>query len=503
MDDAAPALAMRERLAVDLAGPGDLDGFRHAVRRLVAAGVRPEDVEWRVADDAAAAPGAAPGAARDAAPDAAPGAASRRRDDADPAAALRLPAALVDAIALVILHADEDRYLLLHALIDRMQRDPRLRGDPLDGQWLRVERMAREVRRDKHKMKAYVRFRPVHREGDAEPLQVAWFEPEHHIVDAVAPFFAARFGRTRWSVLTPRRCVAWDGRAMSFAPGASRADAPAADAGEALWLAYYEHTFNPARLNLAMMRKEMPRRYWHNLPESVLIQPLAARAHERSMTMIQKSPTEPSRKARPAAKAANAPAGAATPLDALREQAARCTRCPLYRDATQTVFGEGPADAALMFVGEQPGDQEDLQGRPFVGPAGQLFDRALSKLGIDRERVYVTNAVKHFKFELRGQRRIHKTPAQREAAACLDWLEHEIDSLQPRVIVALGATAARSLLGRDVAVTRERGQWLERPDGRRVLVTLHPSALLRTPPEAREEAHAAWLRDLGKLADAG
>jgi DNA polymerase len=150
-----------------------------------------------------------------------------------------------------------------------------------------------------------------------------------------------------------------------------------------------------------------------------------------------------------------------------------------------------------MLVGEQPGDVEDLRGRPFVGPAGQLLDRALEQLGWRRDAVYLTNAVKHFKYELRGKRRIHKTPAQREAAACLHWLEDEIAMVQPEAIVALGATAARSLMNRNVAVMRERGQWLKRDDGRRVLVTLHPSALLRVmEPDERERAYAAWLQDL-------
>ncbi len=183
-------------------------------------------------------------------------------------------------------------------------------------------------------------------------------------------------------------------------------------------------------------------------------------------------------------------------LPALRDAVERCRECPIGARATQAVPGEGPARASLMFVGEQPGDREDLQGRPFIGPAGQLLARALDELGIAREAVYITNAVKHFKFELRGQRRIHKTPAQEEAAACLHWLESEIGIVDPEALVALGATAARQLLGRSVAVTRERGRWLKRSDGRRVLVTLHPSALLRMEPEDTAEAYRAWLDDL-------
>jgi uracil-DNA glycosylase len=184
-------------------------------------------------------------------------------------------------------------------------------------------------------------------------------------------------------------------------------------------------------------------------------------------------------------------------LDALRRRALGCRECPLYRDATQTVFGEGPVSARLMLVGETPGDREDLAGRPFVGPAGELLDRALRQLGWPREALYVTNAVKHFKFEWRGRRRMHKTPGQREAAACRHWLEEEIAAVQPAALVALGAVAASSLMGRAVAVLRERGQWLERSlDARPVLVTLHPAALLRGRPEQREAMWNDWLADL-------
>ena len=183
----------------------------------------------------------------------------------------------------------------------------------------------------------------------------------------------------------------------------------------------------------------------------------------------------------------------------LRDEAARCTRCPLYAPATQTVFGEGPVAARLMLVGEQPGDREDLAGRPFVGPAGALLERALQALGWPRDVLYVTNAVKHFKFEWRGKRRMHKTPAQREAAACLTWLEQEIATLRPAGLVALGAVAARSLLGRAAAVTRERGHWIEeRADGIPVLLTLHPAALLRGDPAEREAMWKAWLADLAQ-----
>jgi len=184
-------------------------------------------------------------------------------------------------------------------------------------------------------------------------------------------------------------------------------------------------------------------------------------------------------------------------LKALSVATDACRECPLGEPATQSVFGEGPVGAVLMVVGEQPGDKEDLVGRPFVGPSGKLFDRAVAELGWSRDKLYVTNAVKHFKYELRGKRRIHKTPAQREADACHHWLESEMELVQPRGYIALGATAARSLLGRPVAVMKERGRWIEdEATGRRVLVTLHPSALLRGDPAQREAAWEAWLKDL-------
>jgi DNA polymerase len=186
-----------------------------------------------------------------------------------------------------------------------------------------------------------------------------------------------------------------------------------------------------------------------------------------------------------------------TSWEALLEDARSCTRCDLYRHATQTVFGEGPLDARIMFVGEQPGDQEDLAGRPFVGPAGAVFDAALEKAGIERSTVYVTNAVKHFKFVAKGKRRIHNKPDSGEIAACRWWIEHERELIRPGVTVALGATAARSLVGKTVTIGKVRGEPLTLEDGSECWVTVHPSALLRMPDaEARREARALFVRDL-------
>lgn len=190
-------------------------------------------------------------------------------------------------------------------------------------------------------------------------------------------------------------------------------------------------------------------------------------------------------------------------LPRVRAAAKRCTACHLYQRATQTVFGEGAPDAALMLVGEQPGDAEDLAGHPFVGPAGRLLDRALEAAGIDRSRVYVTNVVKHFKWEPRGKRRIHKKPNAAETAACRPWLDVEIALVKPRVIVCLGATAAQALLGRQFKVTRSRGKLIESPLAPFVLATVHPSSLLRAPdPESRRRETRRFIDDLRRASRA-
>ena len=187
-------------------------------------------------------------------------------------------------------------------------------------------------------------------------------------------------------------------------------------------------------------------------------------------------------------------------LPSLRAAAAGCRGCPLWQDATQTVFGEGAKSAPAMFVGEQPGDQEDRLGRPFVGPAGRLFDDALEAAGIDRAQVYVTNAVKHFKWRARGKRRIHQKPSWTETSACRPWLEAELDVVRPRVLVLLGATAAQSLLGRDFRVTAHRGELIESELADAVTATVHPSSILRGKPEEREASFAAFVDDVRVVA---
>jgi uracil-DNA glycosylase len=282
------------------------------------------------------------------------------------------------------------------------------------------------------------------------------------------------------AIPTPELSIHWHGGALTEGPGATRADAPESDPVEDAWKSDYAAIFNPARLKWRAMLSEMPRRYWRNLPEAAFIPGLVAGAQAREAAMIATPPKPPTR-----------PGNVAAAWAAMRDEAMGCMRCHLHRDATQTVFGEGPLDAPLVLVGEQPGDQEDLAGRPFVGPAGQILDRALEEAGIDRKTVYLTNAVKHFKHEQRGKRRIHQTPETPEIQACRWWLDQELDLLQPRIIVALGATAARALLGKAVTISRTRGAAIPLESGAEAWVTVHPSFLLRVPDAARKAAERA------------
>ena len=457
-----------------LAHEVDWSGWRAAARALALQGVPPEDVIWSVrrTEDLFAGP-----------------------DDVLPAAegSFTLPRALVQLAETAIQAHDPQRFALLYRLIWRAHRgEKHLLEMTTDPEVQRVQRLAQAVRRDTHKMRAFVRFREV-----SEPegtRYVSWFEPDHYIVEANAAFFTRRFATMVWSILTPYRSVHWTGSELRFEAGASKADVPDDDRLEAYWRAYYSSIFNPARLKIGAMRSEMPQKYWKNLPEAAAIPELIRTAAGRVDQMVD-SPVFSSPKApRPAPAATPADH---TPLQALAAEAAECRRCPLWEPATQTVFGEGPADARVMFVGEQPGDQEDLAGRPFVGPAGQLFDRAMAEAAFDRQSVYVTNAVKHFKFVPRGKRRIHEKPGTTELAACRFWLDLERTEVKPALTVMMGATAARAVLGRTVTIGRERSRPIPL-DGNTVgFITVHPSYLLRLPDEdAKAREYAAFVEDL-------
>lgn len=426
-----------------LAAEDDFDGWRDQCRGLLRIGARPADIVWQVGEqktDLFASP-----------------------DSSIEASAIGVPKGFAELSRSVICHCDPERFGLLYQLLIDLKARRRHMGEQTDPLLRKLEMMAKTVRRDIHKMRAFVRFRRIEQEGDEH--YIAWFEPEHHIVRTNAAFFVRRFAGMQWSILTPQLSIHWDKDRLHEGPAARREDAPTEDSIEDQWKTYYGSIFNPARLKVKAMLKEMPKKYWHNMPETALVSELIQSARGREVAMIEKEivPSAPDT------------------LASLHEEAKRCRRCPLYGPATQVVFGEGPENARLMFVGEQPGDQEDLAGRPFVGPAGQLFDAALAEAGVDRAQAYVTNAVKHFKFKPMGKRRIHDKPNVGEINHCRWWLRREIEMVKPELIVALGATAIRSLTGKSIKITANRGQIFESLEGVPVLLTIHPSFLLRLP----------------------
>ncbi len=452
----------------------DFDAWCDHARRLLRRRVPPDAVAWRDADAGGSlfAPG---------------------MEEGGNAPAIRLPATFLERARTVACHRDESRWAVLYRLVWRIgvEGDRGLLDDAADPDVRPFEVMHKQVRFDAHKAKAFVRFRKVQDDADGERY-LAWHRPEHRVLPLVGPFFARRFGVMRWTIFTPHQSADWDGRSLTYGPGVDRDPMEARDGMEELWKTYYRNIFNPARIKTGAMLKEMPRRYWSTMPETGIIDELLRDAPDRVKLMMARQQDE-----NPGAEAFLPPAGHRS-LPQLRSAAKQCEGCELCDVGTRTVFGEGPRDARLMLVGEQPGNEEDLAGRPFVGPAGRLLDEALHAAGIDRSTVYVTNAVKHFRNEPRGKRRIHMKPTVSQVRACLPWLRSEIEQVRPAIIVALGATAGQALLGRTYRVTQQRGQLIDSEQwGAAVLGTIHPSAILRMPDQpTRDQAFEQFVADL-------
>lgn len=458
---------------VSLKESDSFEEFRDIARGLIAAEIAPDDVVLEAGGEAGLFGGVPP----------------LPRDTP----AFSVASGFIEVARDTICHRDPERFAMLYSLLWRLTHGEKsllmVASDPLVH---RLHQMQKAVRRDTHKMTAFVRFRQI--ADDSGERYVAWFEPEHHILRRVSKFFVDRFAAMRWSILTPEGSLHWDTQRLVHGPAIDKSHAPSGDDFEDWWRSYYRSTFNPARANPRMQRAEMPKKYWHNLPEAKTIPDLLANARQRTGRMIEAEPMAPRRAHGWTPE--NVAQPEASSLDALKAAAQSCTWCPLHKNTTQTVFGEGPSDAPVVFVGEQPGDLEDLAGQPFVGPAGQMFDRALAEAGIDRSRVFVTNAVKHFKFEPRGKRRVHQKPNIGEIDKCRWWVESELSLIKPQFVVALGATAARSLTGRSVTIARERGR-LTNWSGRAGLITVHPSFLLRLPDKAAQaNEYRRFVEDL-------
>ena len=458
------------------------DDWRAAARQLLQHGVPPHGLTWssRPGDGdlfgmAAAAPDG--------------NALPPQSDDRSPA--LRLPRQMVDLLTAAACFRAPDRWAFLYRVLWRWQHGEREVLSAADEDGARLHKMVKAVHREEHDMHAYVRFRE-RPEGAGAPRFVAWFEPSHDVLPQVARHFSERMGRVTWVIATPDASVAWDGAALHAAGPLPHGAADIDDAGEALWRTYYRSIFNPARLNAQLLHSHIPSRFWKHLPEGLEVPQMVTSAAAGARRTGQSTDVG-RRDGRVIAISSELARPERAPAAAL----AACRRCGLWQHATQAVAGVGPATAPLMLVGEQPGDQEDLAGVPFVGPAGQVLERALLQAGLARDAVYLTNAVKHFKWEPRGKRRLHKTPAQQEVAACADWLQHELASVAPRVVVALGATALKALTGNSHAsLAPVLGQPF-RHDGRWIVAVYHPSYVLRlAEPDAAAQALAVLVAGL-------
>ena len=455
------------------------------------------------------------------------------------------PRPFLEAAQIAAVHRDPQRWNLLYRMLFRLQSDSNLLKLETDDDVLQLTRLEAQVRRDLHKMHAFVRFRKVLEPNDPserpvvvdEPVPIspdphahhlmletptpfgplktdlescppeditpdadcehfiAWYQPDHRILPLAAPFFAERFAIMRWTILTPDESVSWDPIAKRLipGPGVPRESAPPEDELENLWRSYYASIFNPARVNPSAMRSEMPVRYWKNLPEVTLLPTLITQSKTRVETMVTRQQAQPT--ALPYVPEDHS-------LPSLMAALPQCKGCELYCHATQVVGGSGPATASMMLVGEQPGDQEDRQGAPFVGPAGAVLDRVLDDLRIPRAEVYVTNAVKHFKFLQRGKFRLHQNPRMSEIMACRPWLLAEIEAIRPKVVLCLGASASKSLLGGTFALMKDHGKQMQTPFAEKVFATIHPSAVLRARDEPNriqlkaflaEDLEKAWL----------
>ncbi|SDF20649.1 UdgX family uracil-DNA binding protein [Terriglobus roseus] len=398
-----------------------------------------------------------------------------------------VPKRFLETAIIAACHRDPQRWNLLYRLLWRLQTERELMKVQVDADVNALLRLEQQVRRDEHKMHAFVRFRRVE-DPDGVERFIAWYEPQHHILKLAAPFFAERFAVMRWTILTPDGSAFWDPptKQLEYGPPVPREQAPSGDELEELWKSYYASIFNPARLNPVAMRGHMPMHYWGNLPEIELLPQLMSTAVKRVEGMVSAQAGKPS--AAPFVPAKHT-------LTVIREALPTCKGCDLYQHAIQVVPGRGANHAPLMLVGEQPGDQEDLQGLPFVGPAGNVLRKALAEVGIADGDIFMTNAVKHFKFVQRGKLRLHQNPRMSEITACKPWLLAELDAVKPKLVLCLGASAAKSLLGGTFGLMRDRGKVLSTPFAEHVMATIHPSAVLRAPNDEMRHTLYEHLRN--------
>jgi probable DNA metabolism protein len=425
--------------------------WRDAARPLLAAGVPWDRIEWRDTTQSQSASLAT---------------------ESGRVASLRLPRSLLQLLSCLADYRHDGRWHLMYRLAWRtLYENRQLLADEADRDVRDALAWQRAVHHDCHKMHAFVRFREL-RGAEGGVRYFAWFEPQHRILRRAVPFFAERFPNMEWTIATPDGAAVWEQGALRFVDAAGSAARTASDAHDALWRTYYRSICNAARINPAAMQREMPQRYWRNLPKAAEIPALIRDS-------VEQFGQRRSQVDEHAARTPKAVERALAQLPRLEAGPAACHRCELWRNATQPVLGAGPERASIMLVGEQPGDEEDLRGRPFIGPAGKVLDEALAAAGLVRDEIFVTNAVKHFRWEPRGKRRLHRRPDVAHVLACSVWLEREIATVQPRVIIALGGTALRAVTGASASIESVRTQPMRHTTGAHVVATYHPSAVLR------------------------
>jgi uracil-DNA glycosylase len=408
---------------------------------------------------------------------------------------LRLPRPLMLLLENLACFRRDSRWELMYRLAWRVvYENPQLLANPADPDIANAMSMDRAVRRDLHKMHAFVRFREILTDGD-DSSYFAWFEPQHEILRPGAKFFVRRFPNMRWTIATPDGAAVWDKGSLQFVASQFAGERPAHDAQEDLWRTYYHSICNVARINPTAMQREMPKHYWRNLPEATEIPALMNEGGANFAARHTESDHEDFTRAKSLQRSL---AQVQFPAEGVQT----CRACDIWKNATQAVEGEGPPSAKLMLVGEQPGDEEDLQGRPFVGPAGKVLNDALTAAGVQRSEIYITNAVKHFKWEPRGKRRLHKKPSTGEIRICNVWLRKEIETIKPTVIVALGASALSALHGSSLSIEAARHMRLTHPAGARILATYHPSAILRADADRAPILRTALVEDLKRAAEA-
>lgn len=393
---------------------------------------------------------------------------------------IKLPRSFVQDSRIVACHRDPSTWTLLYRLLWRLDHgEKNLFIDQLDKDVLDFHGRYKSVTRDLHKMKAFVRFKKTL--IDDQEWFVAHHNPDHKIMRLAGPFFQERFKGMKWTIFTPDESAHWDGEDLSYSPGVEITET-LNDQQEDLWKTYYASVFNPARIKVKAMKKEMPVRYWKSMPETVLVHELLEDAPKRLEEFYQTQ--------LPALQKWES-------LDAMANSLQTCRQCGICAKATAPVMGEGPASARLMLIGEQPGDEEDKANKPFIGPAGKVLNKALMEAGLKRKEIYVTNAVKGFKWLPKEHRRWHRGADSSEIAACRPWLKNEIDLVKPDILVCLGRSAAQSVLGKMIKLEDVRGKFFSTSYCSNTIILPHPSSILRCQNE--EEKHLAYQRFVSEL----